>query len=942
MSENPENKEIEGQENSQPEQNKGQNTEEKVVQRVVEDEMKSSYLDYSMSVIVGRALPDVRDGLKPVHRRILFAMHSMGMMHNKPFKKSARIVGEVLGKYHPHGDTAVYDSMVRMAQDFSLRYTLVDGQGNFGSIDGDNAAAMRYTEARLSRIAEEMLVDIDKDTVDFVPNFDNSLKEPSVLPSKIPNLLINGSSGIAVGMATTIPPHNMTEVIDGTIRVIDNPDVTAMDLVENVKGPDFPTGGIIYGTGGILSAYSKGKGKVLVRARTNVEEMKNKQRIIVSEIPFMVNKAHLIEQIADLVRDKKIQGISDLRDESDREGMRIVIELRQDANPDIVLNQLYKHTRMQETVGMILLALVDGEPKVLNLKEIIQNFIDHRKEVVRRRTKYELVKAEERAHILEGIIIALNDIDNAIQLIKQSKSTVEARDGLIAKYELSEKQAMAILDMKLQKLTNLEQDKIKEEHKGLLELIEELKAILASEQKILEIIKKELEDMKEKYGDERKTQIMEGGQDVEIDFEDLIEEEKMVVTVTHAGYVKRVPMNTYKLQARGGKGVIATGTKEEDFVEEIFVASTHSYILVFTDKGNVHWLKVYNIPEGSRQAKGRPIVNLVELDKEESVTAFIPVKEFDEEHFLMLATKQGIIKKTPLSNFKKPRRGGIRAITLDEGDDLITAKLTDGSRHIVLATENGMAIRFDEKDVRPIGRTGKGVKGINLKGKDAVIGMDIATDKKRLLTITENGYGKQTSMAEYRVIGRGGVGVINIQCSERNGKVVEVKAVYPDNEIIFMSRQGIVIRTRVDGISKIGRNTQGVRLMKMGGDDKVAAAAKIVVESEDELNKAIKKEETGEENGNGHDEELQPEVKEEQPVEDSKQEEIQPEEPVEEKKEEEPRKEVEEKEPVQEASSEEVKEKPAEEDKEEDFNPKPTPDYVPSIDELRKKAMKRR
>lgn len=921
MPENQENKEDEGQQspedNSQTEQNKAQNKEEKVIQRVVEEEMKSSYLDYSMSVIVGRALPDVRDGLKPVHRRILYAMHDMGMLHNKPFKKSARIVGEVLGKYHPHGDSAVYDSMVRMAQDFSLRYTLVDGQGNFGSIDGDNAAAMRYTEARLSKIAEEMLADIEKETVDFVPNFDNSLEEPSVLPSKIPNLLINGSSGIAVGMATTIPPHNITEVIDGTIGVIDNPDTTAMDLIHIIKGPDFPTGGIIYGGGGILSAYSKGKGKVLVRARTSVEEIKNKQRIIVSEIPFMVNKAQLIEQMADLVRDKKLQGISDLRDESDREGMRIVIELRQDANSDIVLNQLFKHTRMQETIGIILLALVDGEPKVLNIRQIIQNFIDHRREVVRRRTKYELIKAEERAHILEGIITALNDIDNAIQLIKKSKSTAEARDGLIAKYELSEKQAMAILDMKLQKLTNLEQGKIKQEHKGLLVLIEELKTILASEQKILEIIKKELLEIKEKYGDERKTQIMEGGDDIEIDIEDLIEEEKMAVTVTHAGYVKRVPMNTYKLQARGGKGVMAAGTKEEDFVEEIFVTSTHSYILVFTDKGNVHWLKVYNIPEGSRQAKGRPIVNLVELSKGEKVAAFIPVKQFDEEHFLVLATNQGIIKKTPLSNFKKPRRGGIRAITLDEGDNLITARLTDGSRHIVLATENGMAIRFDEKDVRPIGRTGKGVKGITLKGDDSVVGMEIATDNKSLLTITENGYGKQTPMTEYRVIGRGGVGVINIQCSDRNGKVVEVKTVYPDNEIIFMSRQGIVIRTKVSGISKIGRNTQGVRLMKMSGDDRVAAAAKIIIENEQELDKAIKKEETGEENGNS---EMMP--KAEEGKEDQQSEELN-----DEGKEEDPAEE--------EAGAEEKQQDPG-------YGPKPTPDYVPSIDELRKKAMRQR
>jgi len=847
------------------EQNKSPTDEGKVVDRLIEREMKSSYLDYSMSVIIGRALPDVRDGLKPVHRRILYAMNDMGMLHNKPSKKSARIVGEVLGKYHPHGDSAVYESMVRMAQPWSLRYTLVEGQGNFGSVDGDNAAAMRYTEAKLSKIAEEMLADIDKETVDFVPNFDNSLKEPSVLPSKLPNLLINGSTGIAVGMATTIPPHNLVEVVDGVIMVIDNPLAETNELLQSIKGPDFPTGGIIYGTGGILSAYSRGRGKILVRARTKIEEAKNKQKIIVTEIPYMVNKSQLVEQIADLVKDKKIIGISDLRDESDREGMRIVIELRQDANSDVVLNQLFKHTRMQETVGIIMLALVNGEPKVLSLKQLIQNFIEHRKIVVRRKTIFDMTKAEEKAHLLEGLIIALNNIDAVIQLVKKSRSTQEAKEGLVHNYKLTEKQAVAILDMKLQKLTSLEQDSIRQEHKGLLKLIEELKIILASEQKILEIIKKELIELKEKYGDKRKTQIIEG-ENIDIDVEDLIEEEKMAVTVTHAGYVKRVPMDTYKIQARGGKGVIAAGTKDEDFVEEIFVASTHNYLLVFTNKGNVHWLKVYNIPEGSRQAKGRPIINLVELEKDETVSAFVAVEKFDEEHFLVLATKKGIIKKTPLSNFSKPRKGGIRAITFDEGDTLVNAKLTDGQRHIMLATKNGLAIRFDEKQVRPIGRTGKGVKGITLRGDDEVIGMEIATDKKSLLTITENGFGKQTSMAEYRPIGRGGIGVINIQCTERNGKVVSVKSVYDDNEIILMSKGGIVIRTKVSGISKIGRNTQGVKLMKLEETDKVSATARIVAEDEQATAQAIK-EQRGEENGTILSTEEEPETNDE-PTED--------------------------------------------------------------------------
>jgi len=1257
------------------EQKKEPEKQEKVIQREIEEEMKTSYLDYSMSVIVGRALPDVRDGLKPVHRRILFAMHDLGMFHSKPYKKSARIVGEVLGKYHPHGDVAVYDAMVRMVQPFSLRYPMVDGQGNFGSIDGDNAAAMRYcvtgdtliltdkglmpiknisdkneakidikvlsfdgkentaskffnsgrhktikittrsgyslegsynhpilvwklgpdfkpmvswklledlteddvvilnrnnslfsdssldltkhfpksgfknevdlpsvmnndlafllgalvsegsfhnkqilfnnqdmgfynkvksiilsqfkgvqiyerqikgncrelsiyeqkivafltniglkpirshqkeipfsvlmstkeniknflvalfegdgsvrfvkdrrhggksiqlnynsksrilieqikivllnfgivssspyidkrngclkllinsydniyrfnssvgffssrkkdilqsikkinperlsktdfipffndylrfkydsnfinknnfdrynslsknysrlssildkkdkllvrwllknnfyfdqlieikktgqlkdvfsirvnsnchsfiangfinhnTEARLAKIAEEMLQDIDKETVDFTPNFDNSLKEPLVLPSKLPNLLINGSSGIAVGMATTIPPHNISETINALLNLIDNPDITITDLMQFVKGPDFPTAAIIQGTAGIRQAYSTGRGKIKVKARTEIEETKSKTRIIVKEIPYMVNKSQLVESIADLVRDKVILGISDIRDESDKKGMRIVIDLKGDANPDVVLNQLFKHTNMQTTFGVIMLALVNNVPKILNLKQMLDEFIHHRQIVVRRRTNFELTKAEERSHILEGLIKALNDLDSTIKLIKQSKSVQEAKTALIAHLAITDIQAAAILDMKLQRLTSLEQNKIRDEQKELLKLIEELKSILADEKKILDIIKKELNEIKEKYGDGRKTQIIESELE-ELDVEDLIEEEKVVVTVSNQGYIKRIPIDTYKVQARGGKGVIGAGTKEEDFVEKIFIASTHSYLLVFTSEGNIHAVKVYNIPEGSRTSKGRPIVNLIEIPKEEHVTTYIPIDEFDEKHFLMLATEQGTVKKTPLSEFSKPRKGGIRAITLEDKDKLISAKLTDGEKDILIATRNGLAVRFNESDVRSIGRTGKGVKGITLKEGDLVVAMEIVEENNSLLTITENGYGKQTQLSEYRTIGRGGVGVINIQCSERNGKVVAVKEVSPEDEVIIMSQNGIVIRTEVSGISVIGRNTQGVRLMKLEDGDKVVAMAVIISDGEEEPNNRSKEE----------------------------------------------------------------------------------------------------
>ncbi|MBU0461937.1 MAG: DNA gyrase subunit A, partial [Nanoarchaeota archaeon] len=657
----------------------------KVMPKLIEEEMKSLYLDYAMSVIIGRALPDVRDGLKPVHRRILYAMYDMGMLHNKPYKKSARIVGETLGKYHPHGDMAVYDSLVRMTQSFSLRYPLIDGQGNFGSVDGDSAAAMRYTEARLAKTAEELLADIDKDTVDFTPNFDGSLKEPLVLPSKLPNLLVNGSSGIAVGMATNIPPHNLGEVAGGVIEMIDNPAASVNDMMKHIKGPDFPTGGIVIGKGGIREAYETGRGKVIVHARAEIEEHKGKERIIVSELPYQVNKAQLIEQIADLVKGGTIPGISDIRDESDKDGMSIVIEIKQGAASNIVLNQLFKHTRMESTFGIILLALTDNAPKVFNIKEMIVHFINHRRVVVRRRVEFDLRKADERAHILEGLIVALDDIDNVVQKIKKSKDVDTARNILMQDYSLTEVQAKAILDMKLQKLASLEQVKIKEEHKSLLELIAELKSILASEQKILDIIKKEILELKEKYADNRRTEISENGES-QITDEDLIPEEEMIVTITHAGYIKRLPSATYSAQGRGGKGILGTTSREEDFVEDLFIASTHDYVLFFTNKGKVYWLKVYGIPQASRQAKGKAIVNLISIEPGERVTAFVPVKEFDDSHYLIMATRQGVIKKSSLELYSRPRKGGIIGIGLNEGDELIDVLLTDGQETVMLAT----------------------------------------------------------------------------------------------------------------------------------------------------------------------------------------------------------------------------------------------------------------
>jgi DNA gyrase subunit A len=802
-----------------------------VHERIIEDEMRQSYLSYSMSVIVGRALPDVRDGLKPVHRRVLYAMYDMGMVHNKPFKKSARIVGEVLGKYHPHGDVAVYDTMVRMVQEFSLRYPLVNGQGNFGSVDGDSPAAMRYTEARLNRLAEEMLADLEKETVPFVPNFDGSLKEPSVLPSKVPNLLINGSSGIAVGMATNIPPHNLKEVCAGIIAAIDNPQITVDEIMRHITAPDFPTGGILMGNGNIREAYATGKGKLTVRGRIKLEEHKNRFRLIVTEIPYQVNKALLVENIADLVRDKKIQGISDLRDESDREGMRVVIELRQGANPDVVQNQLFAHTQLQTTFGVILLALVNNEPRTLTLVEMVRYYIDHRRDMVRKRTAFDLREAEKKAHILEGLTIALDNLDEVIALIKRSKSPEQARAGLMAGYKLTEIQAQAILDMKLQRLTSMEQGAIRKEREDTLALIVRLKAILADEKKILGIIKDELKQLSQQFGDERRTTVM-ASHAAEIEEEELIKPEDNVVTISHAGYVKRLPVATYREQNRGGKGVIGAETKEEDFIEQLFVANTRSTVLFFTSKGKVHWLKVYQLPEAGRQARGQAIVNLLQLEEGERVTAMIPIKTledsaFNEAHYVFMCTRNGTVKKTSLTQFASPRKGGIIAIELQPNDELIAVLLTDGKRQVVIATEQGMAIRFDESDVRPMGRNAAGVIGIKLRD-DRVVSMVEVDDSRQLLTLTEKGYGKRTPFAEYRLTSRGGVGIINLNITDKNGKVVAVRDVADKDGIILISTSGIVIRTAVDQVSSIGRNTQGVRVMRLEGDDKLVCAARVV------------------------------------------------------------------------------------------------------------------
>ena len=800
--------------------------------RTIVSEMKRAFIDYSMSVIMSRALPDVRDGLKPVHRRILYAMNDMGLTHEKSYKKSARVVGEVLGKYHPHGDQAVYDSMVRMAQDFSLRYPLVDGQGNFGSVDGDSAAAMRYTEARMSKIAKLMLDDIGKDTVGWKDNFDSSLQEPEMLPAKLPNLLINGASGIAVGMATNMPPHNITEVIDGTIAVIDNPEITVPDLMRIIQGPDFPTGGTIYGKTGILSAYNDGKGLVRVRAKTHVEG-KDRKSIIITELPYQVNKANLLKNIAELVKNKKIEGISDLRDESDRDGMRVVIELKRDAIEDVVLTQLYKHTEMQSTFGILNLAIVDNEPKVLGLKEILEHYINYRIEVITRRTTYDLNKAKEKMHILEGFMIALKNIDEVIKIIRASKTVEDAKNGLMKRFNFTEIQVKAILDMRLQKLTGMEIEGVEKDYNETKKLIEELEKLLSDRQNILNEIKRELIEIKEKFGDERKTEIVEG--EIDIDIEDLIPEQDVVITITETGYIKRIPCETYRTQRRGGKGLKGMQTKEEDIVVDSFVTSTHDYIMFFTNKGKAFWLKGYKIPEGGRHAKGKAIINLLpRLEEGEEVETAIPIHEFDDEHYLVFSTRKGIIKKTVLSAYSNVRVNGIRAINLDEDDELIETRLSDGKQTVMIATADGQACRFDEEEARPMGRVTRGVIGIRLRKGDKVVSMAIVGEEGNLLTITENGFGKRSPIQEYRKTHRGSKGVRTIITNERNGKVLYVKEVIDEDEIMLTSKDGMMVRIPVSGIRVQGRSTMGVTIMKLNKGDKVVSVAKIIEEEEDE------------------------------------------------------------------------------------------------------------
>ncbi|WP_462272798.1 DNA gyrase subunit A [Methanohalophilus sp.] len=798
----------------------------RVVPVLIQDEMKRSYIDYSMSVIVGRALPDARDGLKPVHRRILHSMNEAGITHDKAYKKSARVVGDVLGKFHPHGDTAVYDSLVRMVQDFSLRYPLIDGQGNFGSVDGDSAAAMRYTEARMDKITTEMLEDIKKGTVDFKPNYDGSLEEPEVLPSKLPNLLLNGSTGIAVGMATNMAPHNLGEIVDATVKLIDNPETELAELRKVVKGPDFPTGGIIMGTSGIKSAYETGRSPIHLRAVTEIEEMKNdKYRIVVYELPYQVNKARLVESIANLVRDKKIEGISDLRDESGREGMRVVIELKKAANPKVLLNQLYKQTQLETTFGIINLALVDGVPRVLNLRELIQIYLKHRIDVITRRTAFDLRKAEERAHILQGLKVALDNIDEVIKLIRGSATTEEAREGLISNFDLDETQAKAILDMRLQRLTGLERQKIDEEYNSLINTINDLKDILANDKRKYAIIKDEMLELKDKYGDERRTRIQ--GSREELADEDLIPEEEVVVTSTQSGYIKNIPLQTYNMQHRGGRGVRGMETKEDDTVGSIFVASTHDYILFFTNLGKVYWQKVYDIPFGSRQSRGKAIVNLLELAEGESVNAMIPVHDFENDRYLFMGTCDGTVKRCSLSDFSNPRRAGIIAISLKEGDELVNVLQTDGNQDIMLASRYGKALRISEEDVRVMGRTARGVRGMKLAGEDVIVSLDVVDSDATLLTVTENGFGKRTPFDEYRTLRRGGQGVITIFTDMRNGPVVTVKTVEDDNEIILTSSAGIVMRIPVTDIRVQGRNTKGVKIMNIREKDKLVSLARI-------------------------------------------------------------------------------------------------------------------
>jgi DNA gyrase subunit A len=804
----------------------------------IEDEMKSSYLDYAMSVIVGRALPDVRDGLKPVHRRILYGMNEMGLASNRAYRKSAKIVGEIMGNYHPHGDTAIYDTLVRMAQDFNMRYPLVDGQGNYGSMDGDSPAAMRYTEARMTKLAEDLLADIDKDTVDFGPNYDESRQEPLVLPTKVPNLLINGAGGIAVGYATNIPTHNLGEVIDGLLLLLENQDVTIAQLMQHIQGPDFPTAGFIYGKSGIKDAYETGRGLLKLRAKVVVEtdERTDRERLIVTEVPYQVNKAKLIEKIAELIQEDRLKGISDLRDESsDREGVRVVIELKRNEIPLIVLNNLYKHTQLETTFGVIMLALVNNRPEVLNLKQILHHFLEHRREVVVRRTAFELRKAEERAHILEGLKIALDHLDAVIALIRASQSPDEARAGLMRQFSLSQIQATAILDMRLQRLTQLERTKLVEEYQEVLKQIEYLKSVLASEALVRSIIKDELTQIRDEYKDDRRTQIVK--EEAEINIEDLIAEEEVVVTISHSGYIKRNAASLYRAQRRGGKGKIGMGIKDEDFVVNLFTASTHDTLLFFTDAGKVYWLKVHEIPEASRAAKGKALVNLLALAGGEKVTATLPVKEYREDRFIIMATKKGLIKKTELAAYSNPRQGGIIALGLESGDKLIGVQLTDGHREILLGTKQGITIRFKEEEVRPMGRMAYGVKGITLEEGNDVIGMETITPDSTtaILTVTEGGYGKRTRVGEYRIQGRGGKGIISVKTTERNGPAVGFLQVRDDDEIMLMAAQGKVLRCKVDDIREIGRNTQGVRILDLDGDeDRVVAVARLAEPGERE------------------------------------------------------------------------------------------------------------
>jgi len=805
-------------------------TTEKILPIVIEDEMKKSYIDYAMSVIVSRALPDVRDGLKPVQRRILVAMDDLGLAHNKPYRKSAKISGDVNGNYHPHGTVAIYDAMVRMAQDFSLRHPLVDGQGNFGSIDGDRAAAERYTEARMTRIAEDLLEDLKKDTVDFVPNYDGTRKEPTVLPAKLPNLLMNGASGIAVGMATNIPPHNLKELTKAITAIIDDPDIPDEKLLTMVHGPDFPTGGIIFGRAGVRDAYLTGRGRIIVRARANIEvHQNNSESIIITEIPFMVNKSSMIEAIANLVRAGKITGIRDIRDESDRDGIRVVIDMKRDAQANVILNQLYKSTQMQTTFGTILLALTDNVPKVMTLKEMLSHYITHREEVIVRRTKFELAKAEARAHILEGLKKALDHIDEIVQIIKKSKDVDHARTQLMKRFKFSEIQAQAILDMRLQRLTGLQRKKIEDEYKEIIKLIATLKGILESRAKVLAIIREDITAAAEAYGNERRTEIVEATTDFAI--EDLIAEEDMAISISHTGYIKRLPVGTYRRQRRGGKGITGMGTKEDDFVEHMLIASTHDYILFFTPRGHCHWLRVHEIPQAGRAAKGKAIVNLLQVGKDDSVATFITARDFDDEHFVVMATRKGVVKKTRLSAYSHPRRGGIRAINIDKGDELIDAAVTDGNHDIVLAKKLGKAIRFRESDVREMGRTARGVRGTRLEKGDEVVGMVVAVGEQgTVLSVTENGYGKRTSISDYRIIKRGGQGVISIKANKRNGKVVAVRIVNEPDEVMIMTSKGVMIRLPVKGISVIGRNTQGVRIIRLGKDDRVVDVACVASE----------------------------------------------------------------------------------------------------------------